>query len=130
MLVRDLMTTEPLCVLPEESVHVVRERMFERRVQSLPVVSARGKLRGLITSSDLGQGERSDARVGDVMTNDVLATPAGMDLKSAAALMVDRRLHHLVIIENNEVVGVMSAFDVLRAVSEGRLVAPEANARS
>ena len=120
-MVKDLMTANPVCVHPEEPALEARRKMADARVQCLPVVSARGKLRGLVTATDVSESSSSESTIADVMTREVLATPPGMDLQSAAALMADRGFHHLVVIQDNAVIGVMSAFDVLRAVGDGTL---------
>jgi CBS domain-containing protein len=51
--VRDVMTQDPVTVSADDSVGQVAERLFERRIHRVPVVSKDGQLVGIITSLDL-----------------------------------------------------------------------------
>ena len=43
---------------------------------------------------------------------------ATRSLAEAARLMIDHRLHHLLVTDGNDVVGIMSTFDLLSALTE------------
>ncbi len=51
-------------------------------------------------------------RVEDLMTSRVLTVSAGESAEHAFALMRERRIHHLVVLRNQEVVGIASARDL------------------
>jgi len=61
-------------------------------------------------------------RVADVMTFDVETVEAKMDLMAAAEKMKTRDIGFLPVLENNEVVGVITDRDItLRGLGEGRI---------
>ena len=51
--VRDVMSQDAITVSPDDSVATVAERLVERRIHRVPVVSSNGRLEGIITSLDL-----------------------------------------------------------------------------
>ena len=57
-------------------------------------------------------------RVRDVMTRDVLAVAPDDPLPAVARVMRDRRVHRLLVLEAGRLVGIVSSFDVVRAVAE------------
>jgi len=56
-------------------------------------------------------------RVEDLMTTRVLTVSAGESAEHALALMRERRIHHLVVVQNRDVVGVVSSRDLESAGS-------------
>jgi CBS domain-containing protein len=60
-------------------------------------------------------------RVRDAMTPDVVRVEADAPVRDAAARMVERGVHRLVVTERDRLVGVLSALDLVRLVAEGRL---------
>jgi len=51
--VRDVMSQDSVTVSPDDSVGTVAERLVERHIHRVPVVSSNGRLEGIITSLDL-----------------------------------------------------------------------------
>jgi CBS domain-containing protein len=59
--------------------------------------------------------------VSEVMTRAVLSVEPGADLREAASLMEREGVHRLLVIERGELVGILSAWDIVRAVAKGKL---------
>jgi CBS domain-containing protein len=57
-------------------------------------------------------------RVRDVMTRDLLAVAPDDPLPAVARVMRDRRVHRVLVLESGRLVGIVSSFDVVRAVAE------------
>jgi len=57
-------------------------------------------------------------RVRDVMTRDLLAVAPDDPLPAVARLMRDRRVHRVLVLDSGRLVGIVSSFDVVRAVAE------------
>lgn len=61
--------------------------------------------------------------VSEVMTRPPLATlPADADVEAAAQLMKDQSIHRVLVVEDETLVGVVSALDIAKAVADHRLV--------
>ncbi len=58
--------------------------------------------------------------VGEVMTRKVIAVAPDRPLREVAALMTERRVHRVLVTENDTLVGMISTMDLVRAIAEGR----------
>lgn len=57
-------------------------------------------------------------RVRDIMTTDPLTARPGDDVEVVARVMASERVHRLPIVEDGELVGIVSALDLVRLVAE------------
>lgn len=68
-------------------------------------------------------GERAASlRVEDVMATNLLAVRPDLPLPEVARLLVERRVHRVLVTEGQRLLGLVSSFDIARAVGDGRLV--------
>lgn len=74
------------------------------------VVSERDVVRGLATH----QGAVLDLRAKDVMTSPVFTIAPGDSVADAMALMTDRRIRHLPVLESGQLVGIVSIGDLVK----------------
>ncbi len=117
--VRDIMTKNPTTVNPSDTIQSVTDLMMKKRLQQLPVVDAEKKLVGIITSYDLWRNsentDANDKKVQDVMSTDVLKIAPKDKVGTAAELFLDRRFKTIPVVNlDNELKGVVTAFDVIR----------------
>jgi CBS domain-containing protein len=66
-----------------------------------------------------------DHTVEEVMSRTVLSVPPDAEVREAAELMEKRSVHRLLVMNGDELVGILSAWDIVRAVAQGQLVPPE-----
>ena len=128
MQVRDAMSALALTVGPDHTIRQTAHFMAERRVGSAVVVDPDGAGTGIITERDIlyaiGAGLDPDvARTGDHLTWDVVYARPDWTIAEAAAAMVRGGFRHLVVLEGDEVLGVISVRDILRVWSRERVVA-------
>lgn len=130
MKVADIYTRNPVVVDPETSAPQARKLMEEHKIRRLPVVD-NGKLVGIVTLSDLLKAAPSPAtslsiwelnylldrvKVKEIMTRDVVTTTPETDLKAVASVMAERKIGGLPVVENGQVVGIITESDVFRAL--------------
>lgn len=131
-LVQDWMTRNPITVTPDTSAVEAYERMRQRNIHRLPVVEG-GRLVGIVTRSDIegiGSYSRTEAgwhetrfelagtSVEEVMTRDpVVVTPA-TSVRDAVSLMLQHHLSGLPVVENGQLVGIITETDIFRLVVE------------
>ncbi len=58
--------------------------------------------------------------VRDVMTTNVITIAPETEIRGAARLMIDKRVHRVLVVEAGEVRGVLSASDFVRVIADGR----------
>jgi CBS domain-containing protein len=140
----DVMTRPAATLRDDASLGDAIGLMQDRAVSGLPVLDRYGRLVGMLTEGDLlrrvevgtGAHHRSgwwdflraagaDAReyvrthsrtVGDLMTRTPVSVTEGTSLEDVVELMEKKRIKRLPVIRDDEVVGVVSRSDLLRAV--------------
>jgi CBS domain-containing protein len=116
--VADLMQSRVMSTTPSQTVGRVRAVMTEKRVHCMPVLDPEGRPLGIVTSTDL-LAPGSDARpVSQVMTEKVHSVPLYAEIALAAQTMRKHHVHHVVVVDEKKVVGIISSFDVLRIVED------------
>ena len=71
---------------------------------------------GLVTSHDLVDDWPDDELVSTVMSEAPLTIDADAGVAEAADLMVERRVHHLLVERGGQPVGILSSLDLLHAL--------------
>jgi len=109
----------------EATVLEAVQAMVEANVGAI-LVSGRGEneIQGIFTERDYlrrvavqGLGER-DTPVRDVMTSPVVVITPETEVEEAMALMTDRRIRHVPVVEDETLVGMISIGDLVRKQSE------------
>lgn len=120
---KDVMTTLVFRCHEGDPVHKAARLMLEEEVGFIPITTASGRLAGVITDRDLAlrvlaEGKPADTPVGSVMSLDGLLTcRPDDDLRAVTYRMESERKGRVVVVEDGQVVGVISAADV--AFTEG-----------
>ncbi|HEX3921082.1 MAG TPA: CBS domain-containing protein [Streptosporangiaceae bacterium] len=122
MNVRDGMTDVVLTLGPAHTLREASRRMSARRVGAAVVTDPEHSGIGILTERDVldsvGAGEDPDVElVADHRTDDVVFAAPEWTLEHAATAMVRGNFRHLVVIEDNEVVGLLSMRDIVRCWS-------------
>lgn len=89
------------------------ELMREKNVSGLPVVkNGTKKLVGIVTRSDLVNNP-DEEQLALIMTRDLLTTTPDDDVKHAADIMVDNKIRRVPVVQDDELVGIVTAFDII-----------------
>jgi CBS domain-containing protein len=147
MLVRDVMVAPVITVEPSASVQDVARLFLEKQISAVPVLDGKGKLVGIVSEGDLlhrveagTERQRSwwlqafvhddtlakeyikshSRKVSDVMTKDVITASPTTPLHGVAASMERNAIRRLPILENGQLVGIVSRANLLQAVASAR----------
>ena len=139
MNVADLMSTPVQTIAPDATLKDVADVLTDHRISGLPVVDADGKVIGVVSEADILRKEKgADERphgvlgwfffespdvqrkvgarlAGDAMTSPAITVEAWQPAQRAAALMVDHGVNRLPVVEDGELVGMVTRKDLLRA---------------
>ena len=117
-LVGTWMTRNPVTAAPDEKLSSIQAKMLEGGFRCVPVVKD-GAPVGIVTDRDvrkftnlLGQTEAYKA-----MSEPLITVTPTTDIREAARLIRERKIGGLPVIEGGKLVGVMTAADVLEALT-------------
>jgi len=137
--VADVMTPDPVTVMPDDSLRLARDRMAEGSFRRLPVVQS-GRLVGIVTSRDLRRATNSpfvlrerwyddlildQVKVWGAMTANPLTVEASASLEVAAQLMRDHKIGGLPVVtrrHRHDVHGVQCEDELVGIITETDLL--------
>jgi acetoin utilization protein AcuB len=125
--VLDVMTKDPLTVMPSETIGQAHELMSENRFRQIPVVKDK-ELVGILTDRDIRSFlsgsllESTDIRekslntkVNEIMTTEPITLSPDDDLQEAVELLIDEKIGGIPVVDDAEgLVGIVTYVDVLR----------------
>jgi len=116
--VSEVMVPRVFVVMPDDKVAYVREVMMGQKIHAVPVFDEEDRPLGIVTATDLIDAPHGEMAVADIMTQEVVTVPHDDTVKQAARLMRSNRLHHLLVTSDDEIVGIISSFDLLRVIED------------
>jgi len=109
------------CVEANSTVYDALVKMAEKNVGAL-VVLENGKLAGIFSERDYARkvilkGRSSlNTPVKDIMTSEVYCVRPDQTLEECMVLMTDKRIRHLPVLEDDQLVGIVSIGDVVKEI--------------
>jgi CBS domain-containing protein len=140
MKIQDVMARDVTTVAPGTSLKEVATVLAGRGISGLPVVAESGEVVGVVSEGDILMKERApapkrggvmgwllepsdagasaklDARTaGEAMTSPAITVDPGESVPRAAALMVERGVNRLPVVEDGKLVGIVTRADLVKA---------------
>ena len=119
-------------VSPDDTIHQVAVSLSEHRIGAALVSDSHGAMLGIISERDIvrgmaGQGQgTTQLQAKHLMTRNVITITPDHKVEEVLALMTDRRVRHLPVMEGTRVVGMVSIGDLVKArIEEAELEATE-----
>jgi CBS domain-containing protein len=143
---KDIMTVNVHTVTAETSVDELARLFAETGVNAMPVVDAEGRLKGIVTQTDLVEQDRplhipkvvsifdwviyleseknfreeleriSARKVGEICSRDVITCRPDTAVPAIADLMVKHKAHLVPVVENGKILGVVARLDIIRSM--------------
>ncbi|KMS73760.1 histidine kinase [Streptomyces viridochromogenes] len=129
MLVRDAMSTVVLTIGPTHTLRQAAALMAARRIGAAVVHDPDAGGIGILTERDIlnsvGLGQNPDTeRAHDHTTNNVVFAAPSWTLEEAARAMAHGGFRHLIVLDHDEPVGIVSVRDIIRCWAPVRQHAP------
>ncbi len=133
MYVGTVMWTELTTVAPNTTLVAAQEILEQKKINHLLIVDDRNELLGIVSDRDLKKSWASSATtlskneliylldqvtVADIMTKKTLTITAATTIERAALLMNQHRINALPVLEDEELVGIITSRDVMRVLLE------------
>lgn len=120
--VRDVMTSVPnvVHVPPDWTVNQLVDLMFKTKHMGYPVQESQtSSVLGVVTFADVRRipvSERDTTRVEDVMNRELISIGSDADAFDALKLMGSRNVGRLIVMDAEQIVGIVSRTDLMRAI--------------
>ena len=123
----EVMTKDPVCCLPTDSVSKAAQLMKDENIGSIPVIENEQSqmLVGIVTDRDLALTIVSEGRdaastpVEAVMTRELVTCLDDDDLQKALGAMAENQLRRIPVVDNDhKIVGIIAQADVATRVDE------------
>ena len=133
MTVAELMQRHVKTVGSEASLAEAIVFLADAHISGMPVVDGSGKVIGVLSTTDVLTAEAEvddpaarqalfeNTAVRDIMTPRPFTIAPGEDIREAARQMLYADVHRIFVAEGDQVVGIISTTDIVRAVATGRL---------
>jgi CBS domain-containing protein len=142
MTIRDVMTSSVLTVRPETPLKDVARLLIDSDISGAPVIDAQGAVLGVVSEADflvkeqgpqtlrhrrlarlLGESETTRRQIGklaartagEAMTTPAITVEPSRSIQDAAAVMTDRRVNRLPVVEHGRLIGIVTRADLVRA---------------
>ncbi len=123
MKINSIMTTKTsdvISVSPDQDLSAAITMLAEHNIGALIVIGSEGDLVGIISERDIIRAFASEENalsltVNDVMTKEVITGLPVDDVMSVIHTMTERRFRHLPIVDGDQLIGIVSIGDILKA---------------
>jgi len=119
--IRHMLSRPPITIMPQETVQSAAQKMQTERASSLLVVQDT-KLIGILTDRDIRnrlvvKGLPYDTPVSEILTPNPMTIEASRQSLEAHILMSQHTIHHLPVLDDGELVGLITTTDLMRLQS-------------
>jgi CBS domain-containing protein len=117
--VRDIMTKTVETVHYDTAVGHLEDIFAARNISAAPLVDDQDKIVGIVTKSDISRFDSMGddpffVKVYSIANPKVVTVQPATSVADAGQKMLDEHVHHLVVIEGEAIVGLLSAFDFVK----------------
>ena len=123
---RDIMTGGAECVGENETLVEAARRMRELDVGALPICGEDNRLKGMVTDRDIvvrclaEGGDPSSTKAGDLAEGKPVTIGADDPVEEILRTMSQYKVRRLPVIDGDQLVGILSQADLVKALPEGR----------
>ena len=118
MRVEEIMISPVVITERNVTIENLKNRLARKGINAVPVMEEDGNIAGVVSASDLMSHHDESLHVEDVMSERVHIVLRNNQVKDAAKVMVKHGVHHLVVMEDGKVIGMISSMDIIKVYAE------------
>lgn len=115
---------DPVTIEPEQLLRDALRVMQENDISGVPVVKGNRPL-GILTSRDIRFEKNLDRPVSELMTKELVTVPPNCGTERARELLQEHRIEKLLVVDNGQLVGLITIKDLMAAERNPRAVKDE-----
>ncbi len=122
MYIYEIMSKNVVKVNHEISALEISKIMVKRRVSSVSIIDNDNKIIGIVTEKDLISEVcaknilANTLTAAKVMSSPLITISKNSSINDATKLMVEKKIKHLAIHENNDVIGIVTTYDLINVL--------------
>jgi len=111
------MIHEPISMRPTDTIGQAKETMRRFRISGLPITDGANTLLGILTNRDIRFETRSDIKIEEVMTRNLVTVPVGTSLAEAEKLFHRHKIEKILIVDDSRhLKGMITYKDILKRI--------------
>ncbi len=118
MRVEEVMSSPVVVTQSKIKVTHLKDMFTRKGINAVPVLEEDGTISGIVSSSDVVSCHDESLLVEDIMSSKVHIAVKNNRVKDVAATMVKHGVHHLVVMDEGQVVGMISSMDIIKIYAE------------
>ena len=127
--VKDFMSAPVTTAMEEFNVLEIRTLMKEKGIHAIPIISCSNDtlkvemtIQGIVTATDINKEVSEDTTVADIMTSsNIHLVHPDSSAEAAAKMMLRHNVHHIIVMHEGEIKGMISSLDFTKLVAEHSL---------
>jgi signal-transduction protein with cAMP-binding, CBS, and nucleotidyltransferase domain len=122
MYIYEIMSKNVVKVNHEISALEISKIMVKRRVSSVSIIDNDNKIIGIVTEKDLIREVcaknilANTLTAAKVMSSPLITISKNSSINDATKLMVEKKIKHLAIHENNDIIGIVTTYDLINVL--------------
>jgi len=109
----------------DDTAERVIEILDSHKLSCVPIVESNGNCFGVISATDFihfynAHKNPKAVHAWEICTHKIIEVNSDISIEQASKLMIENKIHHLVITEARKIVGIISSIDLLRESLENQ----------
>jgi predicted transcriptional regulator len=122
--IHEIMSKNVVKVNYEISALEISKTMVKRRISSVVIIDNNDKIIGIVTEKDLIKEIcaknllANTLSAAKVMSSPLITISKNSTINDATKLMVEKKIKHLAILENNDIIGILTTYDLINLLRD------------